>query len=70
MSAGATAPPPNPNAAAFAEIRAAVEARDYELAGQLSERALTAASARIGAIPNTTTAATAGITGLHSQGSA
>jgi tetratricopeptide (TPR) repeat protein len=35
-------PPPRPNAQAFAEIRAAVEARDYELAGQLAERALAA----------------------------
>jgi Flp pilus assembly protein TadD len=47
LTHGAAAPaasvaPPQPNAAAFAEIRAAIDARDYELAGQLSERALAA----------------------------
>lgn len=36
------APAVPPNAAAFAEIRAAIEARDYELAGRLAERALAA----------------------------
>ena len=39
----APAPPaPQPNPAAFAEIRAAVEARDFDRAGQLAERALAA----------------------------
>jgi tetratricopeptide (TPR) repeat protein len=37
-----TPPAPQPTAAAFAEIRAAVEARDFERAGQLAERALAA----------------------------
>ena len=38
--AAPAAPAPEPRAAAFAEIRAAVEARDFDRAGQLAERAL------------------------------
>jgi tetratricopeptide (TPR) repeat protein len=42
LNVGAAAPAAQPNAAAFAEIRAAVEAHNYDLAGQLAERALAA----------------------------
>ncbi|HLZ76815.1 tetratricopeptide repeat-containing sulfotransferase family protein [Phenylobacterium sp.] len=42
LSVGATAPAARPNAAAFAEIRAAVDARNYDLASQLAERAVAA----------------------------
>ncbi|MGZ6038719.1 MAG: sulfotransferase [Phenylobacterium sp.] len=41
-TAAAPAAAPRPNAAAFAEIRAAVDARNYELASQLAERAVAA----------------------------